>query len=115
MEEKVLCNHSHCDYQTPNSIVGAIFNGNQGDKFLILEIAKVLYIPVNELVREVDVSPSDCFPHCGKTIHIELKLKEERLTPLVGNYTSQPHGLDFLKIIWKIKMFVIALHQRKSK
>lgn len=38
MEEKVLCNHSHCDYQTPNSIAGAIFNGNQGDKFLILEI-----------------------------------------------------------------------------
>lgn len=30
MEEKVLCNHSHYDYQTPNTIAGAIFNGNQG-------------------------------------------------------------------------------------
>ena len=37
------------------------------------DIAKVLGIPVSELVRDVDASPSFICPHCGKPLNIKVE------------------------------------------
>lgn len=51
-----------------------VVNGNPTLKTLD-SVAKVLGIPVSELLRDDEATPSAGLvcPHCGKRIHIELK------------------------------------------